>query len=244
MRKAKAILPIGIFLIICLIVFIALIKDKVPKNIFCFLDIGTYRTPPATIEINSSNICGQSFVSNFDNLFMISVFIPRQELDRDGELLFHLKKDKKDNKDLVTLKWRLNQIRFLENDFYVVPPDRESSEEGFHFHFKFPPISGSKNEEFYLYFESPDARPGKGIKLGVWNDRQYYEGLTKGKMFINDKPVKGFLAFRTYNTWSKSVKDVFNEICSRLSKDVPFSFFYGCLIFVTFVGSLLIKGKR
>lgn len=248
MRKAKAILILSIASIICLMVFIWLIKDKIPNNIFCFLDIGTYRIPPKTAEVNSSNICGQSFVSNFDGLFMISVFIPTQNLNSDKELYFHLKNNKDDKKDLVTLKWKFNELHFKENNFYLVPPDQESSEKGFHFHFQFQPIKDSKNKEFYGYFEATKAELGEGIKLGVWDNIRYYEALTKGSMFINHKPAKGYLAFRTYNTWEGSAKDIFNEICARFSGDVPFTFFYGCLIFVIFAGLLTIgavnKPKR
>lgn len=211
-----------------------LIKNKVPNNIFCFLDIGTYHIPPQSIEINSSNTCGQSFVSNFDNLFMMSIFIPKQSLNGNGELYFHLKKNKNDVKDLVTLKWKFNQIHFMEKNFYVVPPDRESGEDGFHFHFKFPSIKNSKNEEFYFYFESPDTNDGEGIKLGVWDNRNYYEALTKGTMFINHKPVKGFLAFRTYNTWIGSLPLLINEIKARLLNDKPFFIFYCACLFMIF----------
>lgn len=226
MKKIKGILPVVALLIISLIIFSVLIKDKIPKNIFSFLDIGTYRIPPASVEVNSSNIYGQSFVSNFDNLFVVSIFIPKQDLKREGQLYFHLKNDKDDPKDLVTLKWKFDQIHFLENNFYVVPPDRESTEEGFHFHFQFPPIKHSKAEEFYFYFESPDAKEGEGIKLGIWDNRQYYEALTKGTLFINHRPIKGFLAFRTYDTWAGNTSVLINEIKARLLKDRPFLVFY------------------
>lgn len=248
MKRTKFILVASIFLIISSVVFTLSIKDKIPNNIFCFLDIGTYRIPPTSVEVNSSNIPGQSFVSSFDNLFMMSIYIPKQILNENRELYFHLKRDEDDSEDLVVLKWRFNQIHFLENNFYVVPPDRESSGKGFHFHFQFPVIKDSKNKKFYFYFESPDSKPGEGIKLGVWNNIDYYEALTEGVMFINHRPVNGFLAFRTYNTWKGSAKDIFNEIYSRFSDDIPFAIFYGCLIFVIFAGLLTIgavnKPKR
>lgn len=236
MKKVKVILFFGAFLIISISVFGWIIKDRIPNNIFCFLDIGTYQIPPKYVEINSSNIYGQSFVSNFDNLFMMSIFIPAQNLDKDKELHFHLKKNKGDVKDLVMMKWKFNQIHFKENNFYIIPPDRESGKEGFHFHFQFPPIKDAKNKYFYFYFESPEAKPGEGIKLGVWDNRQYYEALTKGEMLVNHRPVKGFLAFRTYNTWKGNPPLLMDEIKIRLLKDAPFLIFYCASLFIILMG--------
>ncbi len=141
MKKAKSIAIVALLaFVIMLAAFVVTIKDKVPNNIFSYLDIGTYKVPSSVVEVNSSNKFGQSFVSNFDNLFMMSVFIPKQDLDREGELIFHLKHNKKDGDDIVTLRWNLNQIKFRKNNFYVIPPDRESTSQGFHFHFQFPPM--------------------------------------------------------------------------------------------------------
>lgn len=232
----KKVSIIFLFLIIILIVFGMLIKDKVPNNIFCFLDIGTYKIPPKSVEVNSSNVYGQSFASNFDNLFMMSIFIPVQNLDGEGELYFHLKNNKDDKVDLAVLKWRLDEIRFKENNFYIIPPDREVTEKGFHFHFQFPVIRGSKNKEFYFYFESPKTKAGEGIKLGVWDSIQYYESLTKGNVFINHKPAKGFLAFRTYNTWQGSTSVLINGIKDRLIKDKLFLVFYLASLFLILFG--------
>ncbi|KPK41821.1 MAG: hypothetical protein AMJ78_04420 [Omnitrophica WOR_2 bacterium SM23_29] len=242
MKKIKVILLFFFVVsLISLVIFMISISDKIPSNIFCFLDIGTYRIPPNAVEVNNSNVYGQSFVSNFSNLFMMSIFIPTQDLNSDKELSFHLKNNKDDVKDLVALKWKFNQIYFKENNFYLVPPDRELTEQGFHFHFQFPPIKDSKNKEFYFYFEASNAKVGEGIKLGVWDDIDYYEALAKGQMFINHKPVDGFLAFRTYNTWEGEAKDILNEMYSRFRKDTPFGIFYLGLLFINFVGLLLIS---
>lgn len=218
-----------IFLII-LTFFFWMIREKIPNNIFCFLDIGTYHIPPSFIEVNSTCTYGQSFVSNFDNLFLLSIFIPRQNLNSDRELFFHLKENKDDRKDLLTLKWKFKDIRFRKNDFYAIPPDREITDKGFHFHFQFPPISNAKNKEFYFYFASPDSKPGEGIKLGLWDSIDYYEGLRKGEAFRNSQPLKGFLAFRTYNTWSQDKGRLINKIKTNLLRDKPFLIFYCTLL--------------
>lgn len=239
MKKVKVILSFGVFLIICAVAFVAIIKDRIPNNIFCFLDIGTYQIPPKYVEVNSSNAYGQSFVSNFDDLFMMSIFIPKQNAQEDAELYFHLKRNKDDDKDLVMLKWKFNQIHFLKNNFYIIPPDRETSEKGFHFHFQFPPIKDSKNKEFYFYFESPGTRQSEGIKLGLWDNRQYYEALTKGTLYKNNKPINGFLAFRTYNTWVGNPLILADEIRVRLLKDAPFLIFYSASLFIILMGIIM-----
>lgn len=233
----------SIFLIISLAVLISSIKNGMLDKMFYFGDVGTYNIPFKTVEVNSSNIHGQSFTSNFNNLFMISIFIPKQNLNKDTELYFHLKNNRSDNKDLLTLKWNYNQIHSIENDFYLVHPARKSDDEGFHFHFHFPPIKDSKNKEFYFYFESIATRPGEGIKLGVWDNIDYYEALTKGQMFINDKPVKGFLAFRTYNIWVRNFSLLADEIKDRLLKDKAFLIFYCVSLFIIFSATIAIFMK-
>lgn len=247
MQKNKSILLFfGLFAITALLVFAALIKNKVPDNIFSFMDIGTHRMPPSSIEVNRQNSCGQSFVSNFNGLFMMSVFIPKQDLDKDGELVFHLRSNDVKAPDLARLSWKFREIHFQDNSFYIIPPDRESTREGFHFHFSFTPIWDSSGKEFYFYFESLNTGPGDGIKLGVWDNVDYYEALTKGEMSLNYRPINGFLAFRTYNTWQDKLSDVFKVAFLRLRQDLSFSYFYTALIFSMFFGLILcciVKGK-
>lgn len=247
MKKNKFVLLfLCIFLVLTALVFIISFKDKIPDNIFSFVDIGTHMMPRSSVEVNSLNSYGQSFVSNFDNLYRMSIFIPSQDLNRRGELTFHLKNNKTDNEDLVTLKWKFNQIKFEEKSFYVIPPDRESSDEGFHFHFNFPVISESKNKKFYFFFESPDTKEGGGIKLGIWDRFNYYEGLSGGRAFINHRPIDGFLAFRTYNTWRGNLKKVFSRISARFKTDILFTLVYGCLLSIVLLGIIItgIRSKR
>ena len=240
MKKNKGIFLVVIFLLAALIAFMASIKGKIPENIFCFLDIGTYKIPPNSVEVNSSYAYGQTFLWNFDNLFMMSIFVPAQNLKDKGELSFHLKKNKDDDNDLVTLKWRFNQIRFLKNDFYIIPPDREITKKGFHFHFRFPPVKDSKNREFYFYFESPNTKAGDGIMLGVWDNIGYYEALKKGQMFVNQNSAKGFLAFRTYHTWQGDFKQIVKVVTARLLKDRAFLMFYLSFIGTIFIGVIVL----
>jgi len=244
MKKNKAIL-ITVLALLAIItgftVFFWRIRARIPDNIFSFLDIGTYRVPPSFVEINSANAYYQSFVSNFDNLFIVSIFIPSQNLNSDKELIFSLKSSMDKSQDLVTLKWKFKDIHFKKNNFYIIPPDREETKEGFHFHFEFPPIKNSKNKEFYLYFESPDSKAGEGMRLGFWDNIDSYEGLAKGSLFRDNKPIRGFLAFRTYNTWQGNMKDAIKGIKGRLLLDKSFLIFYMVILLLVIVALLWVS---
>lgn len=237
-RFHRNIFSVIILIVICLAAFFVAIKDKVPAHMFSFIDIGTYKMPDSYIEVNASTAVGQSFRSHFDNLFMMSVFIPKQDLNRKGELYFHLKGSKDEKEDIAVIKWDCKDIVFKNRDFYTIPPDREISEKGFHFYFKFPVIKESKDRMFYFYFSSPSEKEGKGIRLGVWPKAKYYEALTEGQFFINNKPANGFLAFRAFNTWPGSVNLLFRDIKERFSTDRPFFIFYSLLLSVVLLGLL------
>ncbi len=227
------------FLAFSTLIYLKLIKPKMPNNIYSFTDIGTFYTPQKTVEVNKSNHYGQSFVSNFDNLFMMSIFIPKQHHNSQQMLEFHLKKTSTDPNDLVMLKWNFSQLqfkKFKKNNFYIMPPDPGSTSDNFHFHFEFPVIEHAKNESFYFYFSSPDSKIGKGISLGYWPDRKYYDGLRQGSIHHNHIPGEGFLAFRTYHTWRGNIIDVFQTAKSRLLKDTHFLIFYfGTLLLTVFL---------
>jgi hypothetical protein len=170
---------------------------------------------------------------------MVSVFIPRQELKKDTPLIFHLKTSKDDPRDLVTLRWKYSQVSFPRHSFYIIPPDRENTKTGFHFHIQFPVIKEVRGKELYLYFESP-AAVGRGLRLGIWKDIATFEGLVKGTLFINHKPAAGFLGFRTYNTWQGGPGELAREIKRRVVADKAFLVFYSSLLFLNLISLVFI----
>lgn len=222
-------IPKGIIILIVVIMlavaifFIKAVIVRIPANIFCFLDIGTHRIPQEYIEVNESQVVGQSFIPNFSNLFKISVFLVNENVLPEGKLYFHLR-EKNAKKDLYFKELNLSEIRLQRNDFYIVPPEPHTKN-GFHYHIRLPIINDSYLKDYYFYFESPGVPPGKGIKLGIWKTR-YYEALRGGRAFINQQPADCFLAFRTFNTWQGKPSDVFRQIKARLSQDRKFSVFY------------------
>jgi hypothetical protein len=239
--KRASISLVVLFLSVLLIYVLLTLKKKAPDNLFCFRDVGTHHMPSYFNEINKNSSVGQSFVSNFDELFKISIFISKKNIEKDKELYFYLK-SKKDSKDYIAFKkWKFSELLPKRSNFYQIPPDI-ISKKGFHFHVQIEPIRDSKGKEFYFYFESPETPQGKGIQLGVWN-RKYYEALIKGKMFVNHKPVGGYLAFRTYNTWKGSFSEVIEVIVTRLEKDRFFFLVYILGIALIFSGIIVIKLK-
>ena len=215
--------------VIILILAAASVRPHVPKNIFSFQDIGTYRIPPQSVEVNEETTYGQSIVSNFNNLFMMTIFIPTQNLNKDRTLYFHLKRNKEDSADLIKLKWKFNQISPKKNNFYLIPSEAEITKKGFHFCFQFPVIKNTKYQSLYFYFEAPDAKKGDGLKIGYWDkwyNQNYYEALTAGASHKNHAPMPGFLAFRTFHTVTARGTTLINEIKSRLLKDKAFLIVY------------------
>ncbi|MBI2027235.1 MAG: hypothetical protein HYS98_05480 [Deltaproteobacteria bacterium] len=248
----RKIVVLGLFLFsICIVFFYFQPKWKVPDNIYSFIDIGTFHVPPQKIEVHQSSNFGQSFVPNFENLFMMSVFIPSQNLNKDQTLIFHLRcKPSEDqvasDQDLVTKVWKFREISIKKNNFYTVPTDKENMPQGFHFHFEFPVISDVKNQELYFYFESPDSKPGEGIQIGYWYPRQYYESLTFGAAYSNHQPIEGYLAFRTYHTWKGNFKTLVISVKNRLLTDRVFLIFYGilCVVIFLLLAAVWLKRRR
>jgi hypothetical protein len=238
MTKQRIVLITIILSIIAGVIFAKLILPKVPENIFCFRDLGTHHIPSNFVEVNKSNIVGQTFMPNFDNLFKISVFLSKKDANPDGTLLFHLKKQG-EREDIIVRSWKVSQIKPDRKNFYQIPPDIKTPK-GFHFHIQFEPIEDSKDKVYYFYFESPQAEPGNGIKLGIWKTK-YYEAMKVGARFINHQPVDYFLAFRTFNTWQGDLGGVFEEIRQRLKKDIPFIRVYMSLVLAVFLGIFFLE---
>lgn len=244
MRKNIVFLFTAIVLCAGAMCFAVFYGHSIPQNIFSFLDIGTYRMPPDAVEINSSSVYGQIFTPNFDYLFMISFFVPAQNLNSDQKLVFHLTQAVDSAKDIATISWNYSELKFKKNNFYIVPPDRESGKDGFHFHVQFSPIKESKNKKFYFYLESPGAQKGEGLKVGIWKNISYYEALTDGGLVLNHLKAEGYMAFRTYNTIIWNFRALIRVIGARFSRDTPFMLFYVSTLCALLFSMAIITKKR
>jgi hypothetical protein len=187
------------------------------------------------VELYDGKTLGQTFVSNFDYLFKISVFLSTKIADKDAILKFHLRQEDSD-KDIVFKEWKVSEIKPEKNNFYQIPPDL-TSDKGFHYHIQFNPIRDSQDKKFYFFFETDNVTQDKSIKFGIWKQK-YYEALRAGNLMVNHKPVDNFLAFRTYNTWQGEILDVIDVIKQRLLLDKGFLYFY-ILLMTTLFGALL-----
>lgn len=245
MKLRKPILALIMLSALILALSLYSAKKRAVWGIFCYPDIGTYKAPQDSLEVNSGTILGEEFISNFNNLFMITVFIPTQDLNSDEVLIFSLKGEGPDKRDRVSITKKFSQIRYKENDFYLVPPDRESTGKGFHYAFFFPPIKESKGKKFYFSLAAPGATAGKGLKVGVWDKEVYYEGLKQGSLFINHKPSLGHLAFRAYNSWQGNPAVLMKEITARLKSDMRFFLFYSATLSIVLASAIALSiGKN
>lgn len=227
-------------LVILLMILGCYIYPKVPNNLFCFRDIGTHHVPPYMIGLKKGAI-GQTFVSNFDNLFRIAIFLSNRNVNRKAILRFRLR-ETAGEQDIVTKEWNISNIKPVHNSFYKIPPDI-NVDKGFHYHIQFTPIKDSRDKSFYFYFETQGLIEGESINFGIWK-RKYYEAMSEGSLFVNGKPKDDFLAFRSYNTWTGNMNDVFREVRRRLLLDKVFFFFYVFLLFFTLSGLIFTNVSR
>ena len=217
-----------LFLILLSGIFVIILSGKAPKNLFCALDIGTHRIPLEMIDLFGQDTIGQTFKPNFDNLFKISVFISTKGATPDARVVFHLRRADK-REDIFRKELTVSELRPQRNNFYLIGPDPVAAE-GFHYHIQFSPVTGIKDKKLYFYFELLDKKASGPVRLGIWRSN-YYESLREGELMINHAPQKGsFLAFRTYNTWNKDIKDVIRQIKARLLIDKAFFVFYAALL--------------
>lgn len=224
------------FLIFCVLFSgILFLWGKASQNPFCFLDIGTHHIPPQSIEINASHSYGQSFVANFNHLFKISIFIFNQSFQKDHALYFRLLEE---GHEIFSREIRFQDIRPAAHDFHAIPPAAEINKQGFHFHIPFPVIQNSKNRNYSFYLESSEV---KGLKIGFWPNKNYYEALTKGNAFLNSTPLHGFLAFRTFHTWEGSPSNIFFTVKTRLLNDKVFFIFWCMSMILLFLNLIYFK---
>ena len=201
-----------------------------------FLDIGTHHIPPHFLEVNRDNQVEQSFMSNFNGLFRLTLFIPYQQMT--SKLNIVLKDE--NNQALFTRSLSSDQITPPSHDFYAVPMDAEITPVGFHFPIIFSPIIDSKGKQFVLTLFS-NAPPDKGVRIGYWpswGHSHYYEALTNGSLHINHHDSEGYLAFRTFHTLVSSGTAILQEIKMRLLQDKSFLIIYGmwlCILLMSYL---------
>lgn len=204
-----------------------------PPNVMSFIDIGTHQVPPAGIEVHQQQVVEQHFLSHYDALTGISIFIPKQAL-KNQQIVLSMKSDKG---QILRSFGPATPRMTPEVAFYAIPPDVEKTPKGFHFQWRFNPIQPSKGQTFVLRIESPN-----GLTIGYWpegNHRGFYEALESGSLYKNRALQSGNLAFRTYHTYQSGSGATLNEIKMRLLKDKAFIIVYAILL-----GILVVIARR
>jgi len=135
---------------------------------------------------------GQTFVAQSDDLAQIQVLGATYGGRAKGKLIFHLRSDITEGKDIVTKELDAGQLP--NNSYWVIT---------------FEPVREAKGRSFYFYLESVGAQPGEAATL--WYSQQ--DSYTQGTRTENGTVKEGDLAFRALSsidtdaTWFKRVHD-------------------------------------
>ena len=206
---------------------------------FIFSDLGTFATPDIfSPEISSGHTIGQVFVSDFDGLTKIGVFFNKEDLSLGGRLVFHLRPSIESKADIVTVEVKISDLHDNWKEFRFPP---KSDKKSCLYFFQFAPLRDSKGKSYYFYLEYLGGENGRGIRLGITNDR-YAQGYSGGCSYIDGGKEDWYLLFQTYCAWTGSGADAFRQTVKRLSADKQFFTVYLllCLVIVSALAALTI----
>jgi hypothetical protein len=128
-------------------------------------------------EIFGNITVGQTFFAPYSNLDAIDIELVTYARVNTKDIIFHLRSSPTSTIDLFSSKVNARQIG--DNSYH---------------RFSFPKISESKDNSYYLFIESPESSPGNAITIWSSSEDVYKDG----SMYMNNRPVGGDLAFKTY----------------------------------------------
>jgi hypothetical protein len=152
-------------------------------------------------EIFASQTVGQTFVSPYDGLTQLDVFVADYGRVNTGVVMFRLKHRPQDIDALVIETFPANSV----------------SGEGFYL-LKFSPVSGSRGQPFYFELSAPSASVGNAITAYVRPQATY----SLGEAYVDGKPTPGDLAFVAHfqvGLWER-IRLWFNQVTT--GKPGPF----------------------
>lgn len=157
---------------------------------------------------------GQTFTVSFDNIYSIEVFANNPKLLYESPLLFKLKKQREDLKDIVTIPFGGKNIG---TNFWL--------------RLRFNPIADSRNKTYYFEISTVEATSSGNLEISYSSQDVY----PYGNLFINEQKSDGDLTFRVYYKTSilKFISDSTFDFVDRLRKDQQFVVFYSLLLVAT-----------
>jgi len=211
---------------------------------FIFSDLGTFATPDKFSQpILPGHSAGQTFISDFDGLTKIGIFIDREDMACKGKLVFHLKSSISSKTDIVTAEINVSDIYDNWKEFRFPP---KSDKKSCLYFFQFEPIPDSGGKHFYFYLEYQSEDKGRGVRFGI-TENKYDQGYSGGSSYIDGKEQEWHLLFQTYCAWTGTGKDAFRVILKRISMDRQFFTFYLVLclaLFAALIWITIFKNRR
>ncbi len=128
-------------------------------------------------EIQGSVTAGQTFIAPYPGLNRIAVMMHTFDRVNTHDVTFHLKQGREAQEDIFTANFNARDVK-----------DKQWQS------FSFPPLDDSGGNTYYLYFESPGSTPGNAIAVMGQEGDPYPDGVG----YVNDEPVPGDMAFKTY----------------------------------------------
>lgn len=164
--------------------------------------------------LNQEKSVGQTFIASFDNIYSIEVFANNPKLLYESPLLFKLKKQRGDLKDIVTIPFGGKNIG---TNFWL--------------RLRFNPIADSRNKTYYFEISTVEATSSGNLEISYSSQDTY----PYGNLFINEQKSDGDLTFRVYYKTSilKFISDSTFDFVDRLRKDQQFVVFYSLLLVAT-----------
>jgi hypothetical protein len=158
-------------------------------------------------QLTGSRTVGQTFICPCVELNRIAV-LPRFSDSPSADLTLHLRTSPDEKHDLRTATIQAADLR---SDEYA--------------YFGFEPVSNSADTEFYFYVESPHAAEDGEVE--TWLLRTTDDVYAWGKMYIDDSPTSGDLAFKA--SCSPSVLGAVTNIMHHINDNKPL--LYGNVMF-------------
>lgn len=169
-------------------------------------------------QIVGGETVGQTFLSRYNHLHRVDIFMGTYARPNTREVIFHLKTAPEAPDDVFALSFNASDVE----DY------------GYH-SFAFPPIPDSAGRAFFFYVESPLSVEGNAISIWM-QPRDLYP---QGTMFRNGVPAGGDLRFQAY--YQGSYRDKVMALLDRLAANKPSIWgekrFYILLIVMTVGGA-------
>ncbi|MCW3974811.1 MAG: hypothetical protein NWE86_01020, partial [Candidatus Bathyarchaeota archaeon] len=180
--------------------------------VFFFIEFNTLNVDQnindqSMIEIRKESVVGQTFLSEYNDLCKVEVYLRTYIEAGVQEIVLHLRSDPNSKVDITNIS--IEMYNSVLNEY---------------FEFNFRPIENSKDKSYYFFLESIDS---ENVIFVLYNSNDAY---LNGSAYIDNSEKGGDLQFRTY--YKTRPIYVLVHFFDRAFQDIPFFIFYSFLIFL------------